>query len=343
MKKRILSMLIVMLFIFNAQCVLANDEIIVLVDGEQVEFDVAPIAENGRILVPARAIFEKLGADVEWDQETQGVYAEKKGISVALWLDNAEFLKNMLLYSLDVPVKVVNNRTLVPLRAVAEAFDCKVMWDEASKTVSITSPKELVSYEMVEETVVEKTDNEDINITVTYVYPRITDGKEFLTEREVERVNQISKKMAYDFYDYDEYAYSFYQEWGGFYKEDIDGYTKPDVRISLTASEKYGTVSLMASTVHPWNGLTASAITLTKDYMGPNELFFALNKSSLDVGTVYQEMFAEFADRYEYARYFDEEAVNYIISDDKLTFFMSSIDITGVGRVNRYYAVSKEY
>ncbi len=343
MKKRILSMLVVMLFTFNVQCVLANDEITVLVDGEQVEFDVAPIAENGRILVPARAIFEKLGADVKWSQEAQGVYAEKKDISVSLWLDYPEFLKNGLLYSLDVPVKVVNNRTLVPLRAVAEAFDCKVMWDEVSKTVSITSPKELFSYEMVEEKAVKKTEIDGVNITITYIYPQITDGKEFLTEREVERVNQISKKLAYDLCDYDEYAYSFYYNWGGVYKDDIDGYTKPDVRISLTASEKYGTVSLMASTVHPWIGATASAITLTKDYMGPNELARALKKDSPDAEIIYQDMYAEFADRYEYARYFDEEEVNYIISDDKLTFFMSSIAITGVGRYNRYYAVSKEY
>ncbi len=346
MKKRILGMLVLLglLFSFNVQGVFANDKITVLVNGEQVEFDVAPIIENSRTLVPVRAIFEKLGAVVEWDEINQMVCADKKDISVSLQVGNTALTKNGMLFALDVPAKIVNDRTLVPLRAVSEAFDCEVVWNESTKTVSVTSPKELVIYEMVEETVVKKTASDDVNVIITYIYPQITNGKDFLTEQEVKQVNQIAKDTTYNLYDYDGYASSFVEEWGEIAKEEnYDSYTRMQVKTSLTTSGKYGTISLAAMTAHPWMGITASAITLSKDAMYENDLGSALKKDNSDINTIYEEMFVEFSGKFENARYFDKEDVNYIISDDKLTFFMSSIGITGVGRYNGYYAVSKEY
>ena len=59
--------------------VFAAETITVTVDGSKIQFDQSPIIENGRTLVPLRAIFEKLNAIVEWDDATQTVYAKRHG------------------------------------------------------------------------------------------------------------------------------------------------------------------------------------------------------------------------------------------------------------------------
>jgi serpin B len=138
-----------------------ESDITVLVDGEKVEFDVQPIIENDRVLVPVRAIFEKLDASIYWYADTQTVFARKNisdGESLNLALTIGENVLTKQIYSrevvpelkssdkfeLDVPAKIVDDRTLVPLRAVSEAFDCTVEWDEATQTVTITTNSELI-------------------------------------------------------------------------------------------------------------------------------------------------------------------------------------------------------
>lgn len=110
----------------------------VLVDGVEVQFDVPPVIENGRTLVPLRAIFEALGAEVFWDQETQTVSAVRGHVAMAIQIGNPLANVNDKGVPLDVPAKVVSGRTLVPLRFVSEAFGADVAWDGATCTVTIT-------------------------------------------------------------------------------------------------------------------------------------------------------------------------------------------------------------
>ena len=49
--------------------------------------------------------------------------------------------KNGEIIELDVPAQIINDRTLVPVRAVSESFNCKVGWDEATQTVAIDLEK----------------------------------------------------------------------------------------------------------------------------------------------------------------------------------------------------------
>ena len=55
----------------------SSGEISVYLDGQRLTFDQPPVSMNGRVLVPVRAIFEALGAQVEWYQDTQTVAAQK--------------------------------------------------------------------------------------------------------------------------------------------------------------------------------------------------------------------------------------------------------------------------
>ena len=114
------------------------DDITVLLNGSAIEFDVAPIIENDRTLVPLRAIFEALGAQVEWDGENETVISAKGNSTCILQIGGKMFV-NGEEKELDVPAKIVNDRTLVPLRAVSEAYDCTVDWDGDTRTVTITT------------------------------------------------------------------------------------------------------------------------------------------------------------------------------------------------------------
>ena len=114
-------------------------------NGKRLSFDVPPVIENGRTLVPLRAIFEALGATVGWDESTQTVTATKGSIQIMLQVGGQSAYKNGTPVHIDVPAKVTNNRTMVPLRFVSEALGAAVGWDESTQTVTITSGAENVS------------------------------------------------------------------------------------------------------------------------------------------------------------------------------------------------------
>lgn len=110
-------------------------------NGEEIAFDQKPIIENGRTLVPLRAIFEKLGASVEWDDTTKTVTAEKNGTKISLSAGNATALNNGQSVTLDVPAKIINGRTFVPLRFISDCFSVSVSWDPMLKKVALNSWK----------------------------------------------------------------------------------------------------------------------------------------------------------------------------------------------------------
>ncbi len=114
-------------------------DIKVLVNGGELSFDQPPIIKDSRTLVPLRAIFEALGAEVDWDGDTRTVTASKGKTTVVLTVDSASYTVNGSEKTLDVPAQIVNSRTLVPVRAVSESFGCEVEWDGDTRTVVINS------------------------------------------------------------------------------------------------------------------------------------------------------------------------------------------------------------
>ena len=111
----------------------------VYLNGQKLNFEVAPIIENGRTLVPLRAIFEAVGANVLWDGPTQTVKAQRGNTEVVLQIGSLYPAVNGQVWTLDVPAKIINDRTLAPLRFVGEAFGGQVSWDETTRTVAITA------------------------------------------------------------------------------------------------------------------------------------------------------------------------------------------------------------
>lgn len=145
MKKLLCLMLIVTLLcpIFSIQAAMP---ITVTVNGEKLNFDVPPMMIQDRTMVPLRAIFESLGAKVDYNDTTKKITATLGQREITLRVDTPAMYVNGSEYMLDVPATVVNGRTLVPVRAVAEAFKCQVDWNESTSTVSITYEKSIYDF-----------------------------------------------------------------------------------------------------------------------------------------------------------------------------------------------------
>ena len=107
-------------------------------NGTAKALDVPAQIIESRTMVPLRAIFEALGASVEWDDATKTVTSVKGDTTVKLTIGQASINVNGEDKALDVPAQIVDSRTLVPVRAIAESFGCEVAWDDATKTVTIT-------------------------------------------------------------------------------------------------------------------------------------------------------------------------------------------------------------
>ncbi|MBS3985387.1 MAG: hypothetical protein KGZ66_07265 [Selenomonadales bacterium] len=120
----------------------ASPRIAVNINGRPLVTDVAPAIVNGRTLVPFRAIFEALGARVEWDEATSTVRGTRGQTTVRLTLGQRMAFVNGAPLPIDVAPQILNGRTMVPGRFVAETLEGKVDWIAATNTVSITTPIE---------------------------------------------------------------------------------------------------------------------------------------------------------------------------------------------------------
>ncbi len=140
---KICSLCLAMLLLCTAvTSVMANSDVIVKIDGEQIAFDVAPRIINDRTMVPLRAIFEALGATVSWNGDTQTVTSVKDNTTLSLTINAQVMYVNGAKVFLDSPACLVNDRTLIPLRAVSEAFGTKVDWIADERIVLITTPSQ---------------------------------------------------------------------------------------------------------------------------------------------------------------------------------------------------------
>ena len=111
----------------------------VMLNGNQLSFEVPPTIEDGRTLVPLRAIFEALGTNVEWNSTANTITAIKGDIQVKLQIGARTAYKNGSPVTIDVPAQIVNGRTLVPLRVISEVLGADVSWDGNTQTVYIST------------------------------------------------------------------------------------------------------------------------------------------------------------------------------------------------------------
>ena len=142
--RRILILTLAMLLAFSftfATAAFANaPQVSVTVDGARVTFaDQQPVIVDGRTLVPINSVFEHMGYEVDWDAYAEEVTITNGEYTVVLTVGSSTFTTNGASRSLDVPVQLIGDRTMLPVRAVLESIGYHVYWDHANRTVMILS------------------------------------------------------------------------------------------------------------------------------------------------------------------------------------------------------------
>ncbi len=152
----------------------ANDDIKVIVDGTELvisEEDTKPFVEDGRTLVPMRAIFEALGATVEWDDATKTVTGVSDSGSVEMQVGSDTIKINGNDVPVDVPAQIVDGRTVVPVRVISEGLNCDVDWSQETRTVIISSILGMLDYDPLSLW----TDDAQLKVKLTNYIDEITD------------------------------------------------------------------------------------------------------------------------------------------------------------------------
>lgn len=118
----------------------------VYMDGIEFKIDQDFYSHNGTTLVPMRALFEELGAEVEWKQETKTIFAKTNDTFIELGIDRKIAKKDGKDIALTVEPKMINKVTYVPLRFVAEALNYEVDWNGVNRIISIIDLKQIAEH-----------------------------------------------------------------------------------------------------------------------------------------------------------------------------------------------------
>ena len=121
-------------------------DITVKVNGEEIHPEMAPVIVEERTLVPLRAVLEALGCDVSWDADTKGITLCDGSNLYFTWIDKDHAFKTSATALedttvMDVSPTIMNDYTMVPLRAISEMFGATVNWDGGASTVTIDYTK----------------------------------------------------------------------------------------------------------------------------------------------------------------------------------------------------------
>lgn len=136
MKKIILIFLILMFMSVNAS---ADTDISLLIDGTPLVTDTSPVVESGRLLVPVSHLLSAMGAQFQWDPVTRSVDINHINGTIRLVINSSVSLVNGHPVQMDVPPRIINNRTFVPLRFLSENLDARVGWDGVNRTVYVVT------------------------------------------------------------------------------------------------------------------------------------------------------------------------------------------------------------
>ena len=127
-------------FVEDEKVQLTIDSKTLLKNGVASQMDVAPVIVNDRTMVPVRFIAEALGGVADWNGDTQTAYITYNGSLVEVPIQSSTIHVNGEAVTIDTPPQIINDRTMIPLRAVAEGLGLDVSYDNDTRTITLTQP-----------------------------------------------------------------------------------------------------------------------------------------------------------------------------------------------------------
>ncbi len=107
------------------------------VNGEVQALDCEPVIVNDRTLVPIRAVIEAMGGTVSWEQETKTATLNYKDDEIKLTIGDTTAYLNDEANVLDTAPEIINDRTMLPIRFIAESFKFEVTWNNETREITI--------------------------------------------------------------------------------------------------------------------------------------------------------------------------------------------------------------
>jgi hypothetical protein len=118
---------------------------VMIVDGREQAIDesggAVPVIRDSRALLPARAVVEAMGGNIEWCGASQTVTLSCGGDVARLVIGSLMAYRNDTPQPLDVAPVIINNRTMLPIRFIAESFGFDAVWDDENREVTLTGPE----------------------------------------------------------------------------------------------------------------------------------------------------------------------------------------------------------
>lgn len=214
MKKKIISAVLAAACMCSAGqfAMAAENNPLVEVNNREIVFaDQKPVISEteGRTMVPARGVFEFMGADVNWNADkqlveiTQGNYLIHITIGSDVMLVYTFSPQNLLAapakeeVKLDAPARIMNERTMIPLRAISESLKADVNWNAESNTVSIYTSdyKAPVTDSTVASGAADKSEK-NVAISISSEAKTVKTGETFDVIVNVDNIENVSGKVA---------------------------------------------------------------------------------------------------------------------------------------------------
>lgn len=126
----------------------AAKEVKIEIDGkEMVPKDMPAVIIDGRTMLPMRQIAQELGCEVNWNEAAKQIYVMRGSDIIVFTVDSKTGYENGKEFTMDVPATIVNDRTMLPVRALADALHLNIKWDDPNRIVSIQSGDTVVKDE----------------------------------------------------------------------------------------------------------------------------------------------------------------------------------------------------
>ena len=187
--KKILALLSIVSVIALQSAACAAEDTVIKVNGTTLESEQPAVIYNDRTLIPMRDIFEAIGASVGWNENSGKAVAVKGSDIVEIPINENVIYKNGTPVEIDVPAMIVNDRTMIPVRAVSEALGCDVDWKDGIVSINADTSHNPVLVDFAEN----QFENTDVQIRIDN--GGISDDVSFHTAK--------NKLLSYAFIDVD--------------------------------------------------------------------------------------------------------------------------------------------
>ncbi|MCW2279009.1 copper amine oxidase N-terminal domain-containing protein, partial [Heliophilum fasciatum] len=110
------------------------------VNGMEKSMDVAPYIKNSRTYMPVRYVAEALGVssdNIIWDADSQSVTLIKGSTIAQMTIGSPQMKVNGTTIYMDAAPEITSDRTMLPLRFIAQALGASVHWDDATQTATL--------------------------------------------------------------------------------------------------------------------------------------------------------------------------------------------------------------